>query len=66
MGNIILHTEASYLFAGKVHPIIGDDGVREPEAAYDILPKEFDYLLSYDIREWHLFYLLNEVVCNYQ
>ena len=66
MGNLVLSTEASYLLAGEVRPIVRDNGVREPKATYDILPKESDYLLSCDIGEWHRFYSLGEVVCSYQ
>jgi len=40
--------------------------VRELKATYDILLKEFDYLLSCDIRQWHHFYPLGEVVRSYQ
>ena len=66
MGNLYFGTEASHLLAGEVHPIVGNDGVREPETAYDILSKKFDYLVSCDIGELHRFYPLSKVVRSYQ
>jgi len=37
------------MFSSEVCLIVGDDGVREPKATYDILSKEYDYLLFYDM-----------------
>ena len=52
MGNLVLSIEGGYLFAGKVCRVVGDVGVGEPEVTHDVLPKEFDNLLSSDLREW--------------
>ena len=50
MGNLVLGTEARHLLAREVGPIVEDDGMRKPEAAHKICPKELD-LLPCDVRE---------------
>ena len=65
VGDLIFCTEACYLLADEVYPIIRDDSMREPKATYNVLPKKFDYLLSCDIRKLHRFHPLGEVACGY-
>ena len=64
-GYLVLCTELGYLFAGKVCPIVGD-GLDEPEATHDVLPKEFDNLLSSDLGEWRRLDQFGEVVDGYK
>ena len=45
MGELI---EVSYLLTGKVHPIVKDDGVGEPEVTHYVLSEELDNLLPSD------------------
>ena len=66
MGDLLLGTEACHLLAREVGPIVGDDGVRKPEVAHDILPEELDNLLPCDVGERHCFHPLSEVVCGHQ
>jgi len=51
VGDLVLSVEAGYLLAEKVHSVVGDDGMGEPEAAHYILPEELDNLLLGDFRE---------------
>ena len=51
MCDFVLRAETSNLLAGKVHTIVGDDGVGESEAAYYILPEELDNLLPGDFEK---------------
>ena len=44
MGDLVLDTKGSNLSIGEVHSIVGYDGVRETEATYEVLPREFDHL----------------------
>jgi len=53
VGVLILSAEGDHLLAGKVYPIVGDNSVGEAELTHDVLPKEFDNLLSSDFGEWH-------------
>ena len=46
----------------EVGSIVGDDGIRKPEATNNILPEELHYMLSHDFRERHHLYLLRKVV----
>ena len=64
MGNLVLSTEAGYLFAGKVC-VVRDDGVEEFEATHDALPKEFKNLLSSDLGEWRCLDQFGEVDDSY-
>jgi len=66
VGNLILSAKADNLLAGKVCPVVGDNGVGESEATYDVLPKNFDNLLSSDFEEWHRLDPFSEVVGGYQ
>jgi len=47
--DLVLGAEVGYLSADEVCPVVGDDVVGEPEATHDVLPKEFDNLLSNDL-----------------
>jgi len=38
LGDLTLGTKDGYLLAGEVHPIIGDDSVREAKVTHNILP----------------------------
>ena len=49
MGDLVLETEARYLPTREIGPIVGDDGMRKPEVAHDVLPEEFDNFLPCDI-----------------
>ena len=51
VGDSIFCAEACHLAAGEVHPIVEDDGMREPKVTHDVPPEKLDYLLSYDARE---------------
>ena len=62
IGDPVLGSEARHLLARKVSLIFGDDGIRKPEVAHEILPKKLDNLLPYDIGEHHSFHILSEVV----
>jgi len=53
MNDLILRAEVGHLFAGKVCPIVRDNGVGESEATHDVLPKKLNNLLTNDFREWH-------------
>ena len=66
MGDLVLSTEAGYLFAGKVCLVVRDDGVGEFEATHDALLKEFENLLSSDLGEWRCLDQFGEVVDSYQ
>ena len=60
---MILYLEqklVTYLLA--ISPVVEDNGKRKPEATRDVLPEEFDNLLSCDLREGHYFHPLSEVV----
>ena len=46
MGYLVFGIEAYHLFAGKVRPVVGDDGMRESKATYNVLLEKFNYLLS--------------------
>ena len=48
----------------EVSSIVGDDGMRKPEAAND-LPTELHYVLSLDLGERHHLYPLGEIVGGY-
>ena len=63
MGDLVFGTEARHLLARKVGLIVGDDGMRNPEVAHNILLEELDNLLTCDFREHHCFHPLSEVVC---
>jgi len=66
MCDFVLRAETSHLLAGKVHTIVGDDGVGESEAAYYILPEELDNLLPSDFEKWHRLDPFGEIVGGYQ
>ena len=51
MGDLVVRTEACHLFAREVGHIIGDDGVRNPKAAYNIFSEELDNFLPRDFGE---------------
>ena len=65
MGDLVFGTEACHLFAGEVRSVVEDDGTREPKVTYDVLPEEFDNLLSRDVRVWHRFHPFGEIICSY-
>ena len=62
MGDPVLGAEADYLFAGKVHSIVIDDSVGEPEATHYILPEELGDLFPSDFREQDCLDPFGEVV----
>ena len=53
MGYLILNAEAGHLLAGKVCPVVRDNGVGGSDMTRDVFPKNFDNLLSSDFEEWH-------------
>ena len=48
MGDLILRAEVGHLLAGKVCPIVGNNGVGTSEATHDVLLKKLDNLLTND------------------
>ena len=66
VGDLIFGTETCHLLAGEFCPVVGDDGMRKPNVTYNVLPEELNYPLSCDIRWWHRFPQLDEVVHSYQ
>ena len=66
VGDLVLGTEARYSPAREIGSVVGDEAMRKPEAAHDVLSEEFDNLLSCDIRERHCFHPLSEVVSGNQ
>jgi len=54
VGDLVFKTEVDHLLAGKVCPVVGDNGVGEFEATHDVLPKKLDNLLTNDFREAQL------------
>ena len=38
-GNLLFGIEACHLFAGELCPVVGNDGVREPKATYNVLQR---------------------------
>jgi len=50
-GDLILRAEVVHLLAGKLCPIIGDNGLRESEATHDVLSKKLDTQLTSDFGE---------------
>jgi len=66
MGNLILRAEVGYLLAGKICPVVRDNGVIESEATYNVLPMKLDNLLTSDFGECHRFDPFCEVVSGYQ
>ena len=42
VGDLVLKVEVGHLLAGKVYPIVGNNGVGEFEATHNILPKKLD------------------------
>ena len=45
--DVVLIAEADKFFAGELGAVVGDDGVRDPEAVDDV-GEELDYFLSAD------------------
>ena len=43
VGNLIFRVEVGHLLAGKVCPIVRDNGVRESEATHDVLSKNLTF-----------------------
>jgi len=65
VGDLVLET-ARYLLARKIGPVVGNDGMRKPEATHEVLPEGFDNLLPFDVGKRHCFHPLSEVVCGDQ
>ena len=65
MCDLVLGAETGHLLVGKVRPVVEDDGVGEPEAAYLLLEK-LDNLLPNDFGEWHCLDPFGEVVGAHQ
>jgi len=66
VGDLILRAEAGHLLAGKICPVVGDNGVGDFEATHGVPPKKLDNLLSSDLGEWYRFDPFGEVVGGYQ
>jgi len=66
MGGLILRAEVCHLLAGKVCPVVRDNGVGESKATHDVLLKKLDNLLTSDFGKWHRFDPFGEVVSDYQ
>ena len=66
VGDLILSAEAGHLLAGKVCPVVGDNGVSEFKVTHNVLPKKFDNLFFSDFGEWHRLSPFEEVVSIYQ
>ena len=66
MGDHVLGTKFCHLLTRQVGPIVGDDGVRKPEATHNIFLEGLDNLLPCDVRKWHYFHPLSEVVYDHQ
>ena len=66
MGVLVLGAKVHHMLAREVGSIVGDDGMRKPEASNDVLPKKFHYLLSCEFGERHRLYPLGEAVGSYQ
>jgi len=49
VGDLVLGTETCYLLACEIGPVVGDDGMKKPEAMHNVLPKKFDNLLPCDV-----------------
>ena len=65
MGDVF-GAEAGHLLAGEISFIVGDDGVRDSEATYYILPKELDNLLPANLGERYYLDTFGKVVGGYQ
>jgi len=62
VGDFVHGAKVRHMLAQEVGPIIGDDGMRKPEATNNVLPKD---LLSRDLGERHRLYPLGEVIDDY-
>ena len=40
MGDLVFDSEACHLLASEVRPVVGNDGMREPEVTYNVLIEE--------------------------
>jgi len=65
VSDLILRVEVGYLLAGKVCPIVRDNGEGASKVTHDVLPRKLDNLLISDFVEWHRFDLSSEVVGDY-
>jgi len=62
VGDVVFGAEASYLLAGEVGSVVGDDSVGNFEAAYYVLPEELNNLLPTDLGEQYCLNPLGKVV----